>query len=805
MIETAGRRLIAAPAVNDPSHDHPATVSIIDATSARRLELKSLLVLPDKAIVTPATRALLTRDGRFCLIASSLDEPTLFAFDVETGQVASKVSLVGRPSEVALLDEAGKRMLAVVSAVSSSLSIIKIDEQGGLSEAASFSPAGARFDESNNPAFSADGRTVYIAAAAGDQLYAIDAESGIQLDSIAIASPQRIAVARAEDGIEMIAATRIRKPNDARSGGVTIIKNVNDRLAVKTEFTPPEGIEFSRANNVAFVSDASIAFIGSSTGMLFAFSTETGELESYQSIGSELRRVALSEKTRTVAAVRSSLSGDEVVIVNFDVVASDEPDPTAPVIDSLSPSEVEQGRLKNLRLVVAGRNFTDGASLIVNGAETAADLTRKGRTLETKLPKSFFDQVSAINVQVKGANGVLSQPRELHVIRPGVPVIDRIRPTEVAGPSDSFTLKIIGSNFRASSAVVVGGQALNTQQVSANTLQAVVPAELARSVGQLKVLVRDLAVPDLVSTNYKDLLVYGPRITELRPAVDAIVAGDSKFSLRIKGENFRADAKVEMNGREVPSDRTRHLGRTLIKLVVPATFFQESGKLRVIVRNPEGGVSEAQELDVHAPEIQSFAPGKVFAGLSSVRVDIRGQNFRRRARVYVGNGSDLNVGVAKQHVRFRNSTHIIVNLNGDLNKLLAQPGQLQFNVVNANEGDGVSSERTALDVVGPTITAAGIKALKDDEKFSRVVIDGANFRKGAFVEFIKKDESGNDLVFIQEIPAKLKEDRLTVIVRTKKIEGMGIGNFQVRVVNPHHVQSRPFQPTGGEIADGGDD
>src|SRR5438093_8420729 len=46
MVETSGRRLIAAPAVNDPAGGTPATISIIDATSAKRLELKSLLVLP---------------------------------------------------------------------------------------------------------------------------------------------------------------------------------------------------------------------------------------------------------------------------------------------------------------------------------------------------------------------------------------------------------------------------------------------------------------------------------------------------------------------------------------------------------------------------------------------------------------------------------------------------------------------------------------------------------------------------------------------------------------------------------------
>ena len=811
MVETAGRRLIAAPSVNDPAHDHPATISIIDATSAKRLEMKSLLVLPGDAAITSATRALLTRDGRFCLIASGLNEPTLFSFDVETGQVASKISLVGRPSEVALFDEGGRRMLAVVSPVSSSLSMIKIDEQGGLSEAANFTPAGSRFDEPNNPAFSADGRTVYIAAATGDHLYAIDADSGIQLDSIRVTSPQRIAVAQSGDGVEMIAATRTRGPNNDRPGGVTVIKNVNNQLAVRSEFTPPEGIEFSRANNVAFISDASTAFVGSSTGMLFAFSTDTGELESYQSIGSELRRVALSDKTRTVAVVRSSLRGDEVVIVNFDMVASDEPETTDPVIESLSPGEVEQGRLRNLRLVVTGRNFTEGASLVVNsGAENveiAADLTRKSSALEAKLPKSFFDKIASIKVQVKGADGKLSRPADLHVIRPGVPFIEKIKPTEVAGPSDSFTLKVTGSNFRVSSTIVIGDKELTTQQLSANTIQAVVPAELAQSVGQLKVRVKDLAVTDLGSTNYKDLVIYGPRVTELRPAVDTIVAGDPRFALSIRGENFRNGAEVELNGRPVPADQIRHVGRTLIRLIVPPDFFQESGTLRVIVRNPGGATSEARELDVHAPKILSFEQGKVFAGLSSARIDIRGVNFRKRARVYVGNGKDLDLNgpVSRRHVRFRSSTHIIVNLNADLKKLIAETGQLQFNVINPNEGDGVSSEKAPLDVVGPKITAAGIEALKNDDKYSRVVIDGANFRRGAFVEFIKKDEKGNDMVFIQRVPDKMKEDRLIVFVRTRLIDGMGLSSLQVRVVNPGNVQSAPFRPLGGDIAEDGED
>ena len=794
LVETGGRRLISVASANDPSKDNPATVSIVDATSAKRLSLKSLLFLPPKAVITHTTRALLTSDARFCLVASSFDEPTLFSFDVETGQIVSELKLAARPSEIALFDDGKQRKMAIASAHSNNLSVIAIDEQGALSSLASLTPGGARFDEANNPVFSDDGRVIYIAAANGDHLYLIDADSGIQLDSISVPTPQRISVTRGADNVELVAVTSVRD----KRGGVTILKSQHARLFPQTEFAPPEGVAFSRANNVVFTSDAATAFVGSTTGVLFAFNTETGELESYQAIGSGLRRVALSEKSQTVAAVRSAESGDEVVIINFDLVNPDDLDPTSPIIDSLLPAEVEQGRMKNLSLVVRGQRFMDGSSVIVNGAEMAAELTENGRSLATKLPRALFDQISTISIQVKGAGGTLSEVRELKVIRPGAPILEKIRPSEVAGPSLAFTLRVTGQNFRASSTIFVAGQALNTQQVGANTLQAVVPANLVASVGQLKVLVRDLAVSDLASANYKDLTIYGPRITELNPAVNKIVAGGGDFNLLIKGQNFRNGSQVEINGQPLPESAVRHTGRSTIKVVVPKSLFQDAGKLSVAVRNAEGSVSEAGEIDVHAPQIVKFGQAKLMAGITSTRIDIRGQNFRRGARVYIGNGSDMNVLLGKRQIRFRNSTHIAVTLKGDLNKLLAQPGALQFNVVNPNDGDGVSSKKTTLDVVGPNILNAQIEAVNNDERARRIVIEGANFRKGAMVEFVK-----GDAIIRQQSPESIKGDRLTITVRARTIDAMG--SFRVRVVNPGNVASTALQPQQGELASGNED
>jgi outer membrane protein assembly factor BamB len=797
MVEAGGRRLIAAPAVNNPGQDSPATVTIIDATSAKRLELKALLVLPKDAQITPGTQALLTRDGRFCLIASSFDVPTLLAFEVETGQLVSHIPLIGRPSELALDDDGSRRSVAVASAVSNTVSIIELDPEGQLSAGASFSPAGARLDETNNPAFGFDGRTLYVAAANGDSLYAVDVESGIQLDSISVPSPQRVSVGADPDGNDVIACSRIRRPANGKNGGVTILTNLGARLAIKTEFAPPDGIEFSPANNVALSADASIAFVGSTTGVLFAFHTGTGEVESYQTVGGELRRVAMSDKARTVAAVRSSPSGDQVVILSFDVVSPSEPEPSIPIIDSIFPDVTEQGRMRNLQLMVAGKNLSGASSLLVNDVEYAADLTQDGRTLRTKLPKALFNQAGSLTVRVKGANGVVSNASPLRVVRPGEPMIDGITPSEVPGPLTPFTIKVTGRNFRASSAISIEGVDLNTRLSTDNQLEARVPAEVANRVGTLKVRVRDLAVTDLVSANEKHLVLFGPRISAVRPSVNKIVAGDGKLSLSITGRNFREGAEVVLGGAVMPADRVRRVSRSLITLSVPQELTQESGTLAVVVRNPEGGVSGTAILPVRGPEITRFRPGKLFAGSSDVAVDIRGRNFRNRARVYVGDGAQLNFPVERQHVRFRNSTRLVVTLTDDLNRLLTNPGAIKFQVVNPNSAEGVRSEDRSINVVGPRIADARVEALVDDDSHAMLVIEGANFRKGAIVEFFKPGMENAPVS--QLVPVDLKARRISIMVRVRKIERLG--SFRVRVVNQGAapVASEMFQPRLAEL------
>ncbi len=794
MIENNERRLIAVPAANLPTAGHPATISIIDATKAKQMELRSMLVLPNNAQITPKTQAFLSKDGKFCVIAASFNEPTLYSFSVEKGEMVSQFPLVGQPSETAFFDDGVRRNLAIASVMANNISIVKLDDQGQLITNGQFAPADGRFEDAHNPAFSSDGQSVYIAAANNDKLFNLKTDDASLIDSIAVDAPQRITIAKTPNGTDCIGVTRIRRPINVRSGGATIVTKQENKLTIKSEFNPPEGVEFSNANNVVFNASATSAFMASTTGVLFAFGTETGELESYQVVGNELRRLVISDAGKKVAAVRSNSSGDEIVITSFDMIAPENTDTNhelLPAIKTLKPGTVEEGYANNLRISVEGENFLEGASLIVNGAEIATDYFNSGKELSAALPRSLFKHTGEITVQVKRADETLSTPMMLRVIKPQAPLIDSISPEQMPSPASNFTIKVKGKNFRQSSAIFVEGHKLETT-LKNGELQARVSADAARSIKQLSVEVRDVALPELTS-NAKTVSIVGPSITEVKPFNDVVVAGDTSFSVKIIGTNFRPNTRVEINGETVPVSLTRRLNEKIIIATVPGRFAHEAKSLAVTVRNAGGDASNAMMLEARAPEIQASTPNEITAGIRGAKVTISGENFRRGAKILVSDGQQQAFKIDRRKVKFISKTQIVVTFTGNLKKLLAKPGVVQVQVVNPNRGDGVDSQVYAIKVSEPQIKAALINPIVGDDSNVRLLIDGSNFRRGAIIEFIKAGA-----VVRQQAPISIKGNQISVYMQTKKADALG--RFAIRVINPGDIRSKATTVRYSEIA-----
>jgi outer membrane protein assembly factor BamB len=325
LVETDSRRLLAVPTANDPDHDRPANISIVDATKPKELQIVTLIILPKTAHITPSTPVFLTADARLGIIASSFPEPTLYSFNAETGQIISQLAIIGRPSEIAMRNLGKNNLIAIASAAANSLSFINLDFNGLLTQTSFFSPEKARIDESNNPVISINGRIAYIAASEGGILFSVDTVTGELINSLKVSSvPQRISLARTQNREELIALTLARASASNQAGGVLIVVSSRGQLKVKSNFEPPEQIEFSKVNNVVFSDDATRAFVGSKSGVLFAFNTETGELQSYQSLGSELLSIITNSTVQKIIIIKRNANHDEIVITDFEIVLGGE-------------------------------------------------------------------------------------------------------------------------------------------------------------------------------------------------------------------------------------------------------------------------------------------------------------------------------------------------------------------------------------------------------------------------------------------------------------------------------------------------
>jgi len=260
-----------------------------------------------------------------------------------------------------------------------------------------------------------------------------------------------------------------------------------------------------------------------------------------------------------------------------------------------------------------------------------------------------------------------------------------------------------------------------------------------------------------------------------------VVAGAGAFTMVIKGQNFRNDARVQINNARLDSSHVKVVSRGLIKASVPASFIDSAGTLPVTVVNGDGSASNAVNLDAVAPEIQNVEPGQLIAGAADSKVTITGANFRRHLGVKVGKTGDQ-----QRHmpVHFISDSRIVVILDSTL---VSQPGSLTFQVINPSNHGGVPSATKDIQLVGPNITDASLTPVGAKKPDVTLTISGSSFVAGARVQFLKDGQ-----IELERSPDKVKEDKIILDIRASKL--IGLGDYNVRVVNPGEIPSNQFQP-----------
>ena len=274
----------------------------------------------------------------------------------------------------------------------------------------------------------------------------------------------------------------------------------------------------------------------------------------------------------------------------------------APLLESLSPGSIRVDQ-KDVTVTLAGRNFVNGAKVLVGTVEVTAVFVSSTQ-LRIVLPALAIGNAT-IAVKNPGAAGKLSNSLGLQITA-GIPVLTSLTPSNgVAGlPA---TVRVQGSNFTAQSVLTLGGVVVPAIFVSGSILDAVfTPA----TPGVHDVVVSNPGVVGGVSNARPYTVVGAPTINTLQAAIPGLVpetvaAESGELLLTINGVNFYDDAVITFGSTNLIP---KTLSPTAITVQIPASLTLVPGAFGVTVR-ARGAVSNAVAFTVGKPDVtMSIAP-----------------------------------------------------------------------------------------------------------------------------------------------------------------------------------------------------
>jgi large repetitive protein len=161
-----------------------------------------------------------------------------------------------------------------------------------------------------------------------------------------------------------------------------------------------------------------------------------------------------------------------------------------PVVGVLSPASATAGG-PPFTLTLSGSNFTSGSVVSLNGSAMATAFS-SATELQASIPASAIAVAGTPVVTVANPGGNPSTVVTFTVNNP-IPQENQLSPTIAVPGSAALTLNVAGSNFNASSSVLINGAAQLTTYVSSTLLQATLPASDLAQGGTLNVVVKNPA------------------------------------------------------------------------------------------------------------------------------------------------------------------------------------------------------------------------------------------------------------------------------------------------------------------------
>jgi DNA-binding beta-propeller fold protein YncE len=273
------------------------TVSILRTTSGGSLSLQATFT--PNADLDFINNPALSADGTIGFVASP-ETNKLYVFRTSDGREMASVPMQGRSYTVETFRIPGKRLVSVVNTdFSPSVTMIDYTDLSKVEKAGEFRPHGASFSVANNIVYSRDGRTIFVASAFTDLLYAVNAETGEILDALVPGDGPRWVSLFDQGGTRFLIVVNEREDTLA-------VVDATDPADLKLvrRIRPPSGTDFTAWTNAIISPDGQYVFVADyGDDRVFSFDVLSGTLVSGTLVGKDPVTIAFSAATRRLATV----------------------------------------------------------------------------------------------------------------------------------------------------------------------------------------------------------------------------------------------------------------------------------------------------------------------------------------------------------------------------------------------------------------------------------------------------------------------------------------------------------------------
>ncbi len=225
--------------------------------------------------------------------------------------------------------------------------------------------------------------------------------------------------------------------------------------------------------------------------------------------------------------------------------------PVAPVLNSLTPSQIDPPATDPTKITLTGLNFAAGCGAYFDGVAVPTTIISNS-TAEILVPASMLPGNSAHTVKIGYVSQGIWSNEKVFIVTPPPPFISSLSPVTItsAQAADGETVTITGGYFLTAPTVAVDGVSKASTFVSASSITvALAAADLATGDHTVKV-----TNTDGKSSNVMTLTVEppappaDPTLTSLTPAsINRQMMADPTIVV-LKGTNFRDGMVAKIDG-----------------------------------------------------------------------------------------------------------------------------------------------------------------------------------------------------------------------------------------------------------------